>query len=58
LLDYKTDRVTQITDVKYEMAERYGVQLTVYQEAVESILKIPVKERLLYLFAANQEVNI
>ncbi|ANU22681.1 helicase-exonuclease AddAB subunit AddA [Planococcus donghaensis] len=58
LLDYKTDRVTQISDVKNEMSERYSVQLTVYQEAVESILKISVKERLLYLFAANQEVNI
>lgn len=58
LLDYKTDRVTHVHDVSEEMAERYSVQLTVYQEAVESILKISVKERLLYLFAANQEVNI
>lgn len=58
LLDYKTDRLAHLNDVKMEMAERYGVQLTVYQEAVEAILRIPVKERLLYLFAASQEVNI
>lgn len=58
LLDYKTDRVAHISNVSQEMAERYGIQLTVYQEAVESILRIPVKERLLYLFAASQEVTI
>lgn len=58
LLDYKTDRISHISDVNTEMAERYGVQLTVYQEAVESILRIPIKERLLYLFAASHEVTI
>ncbi|ANU10323.1 ATP-dependent nuclease subunit A [Planococcus antarcticus DSM 14505] len=58
LLDYKTDRVTHISDVTMEMNERYAVQLTVYQEAVEAVLRIPIKERLLYLFAASQEVNI
>ncbi len=58
LLDYKTDRVANMSNMKNEMAERYSVQLTVYQEAVESILQISVKERLLYLFAASQEVNI
>lgn len=58
LVDYKTDRVANMSNVKSEMTERYNVQLTVYQEAVESILQISVKERLLYLFAVNQEVNI
>ena len=58
LLDYKTDRVSQITDIQAEMAARYEVQLSVYQEAVEEILRVPIKERLLYLFAANKEVNI
>ncbi|MDQ0429040.1 ATP-dependent helicase/nuclease subunit A [Planomicrobium stackebrandtii] len=58
LLDYKTDRVAHISNISMEMSERYGVQLTVYQEAVEAILRIPIKERLLYLFAASQEVNI
>ncbi|AQQ55121.1 helicase-exonuclease AddAB subunit AddA [Planococcus lenghuensis] len=58
LLDYKTDRTRQIADVPKEMAERYGVQLTAYEEAVENILLIHVKERVLYLFDADQEVRI
>ncbi len=58
LLDYKTDRVAHIENKQAEMNERYGVQLTVYQQAVQSILHIPVKERVLYLFASNEEVTI
>lgn len=58
LLDYKTDRVSQISDVPREMSARYEVQLSVYQEAVEAILKIPIKERLLYLFSSGEEVKI
>lgn len=58
LLDYKTDRTRQIADVQKEMAARYTVQLSVYQEAVEAILRVPIKQRLLYLFAAGEEVKI
>ena len=58
LLDYKTDRTRGMSDVQAEMAARYEVQLSVYQEAVESILRIPIKERLLYLFASEKEVKI
>jgi ATP-dependent helicase/nuclease subunit A len=58
LLDYKTDSVYQMADIAGEMAARYSVQLSVYQEAVEEILQIPIKERLLYLFAATQTVKI
>lgn len=58
LLDYKTDRVSQISDVPKEMSARYEIQLSVYQEAVEAILKIPIKERLLYLFSSGEEVKI
>lgn len=58
LLDYKTDRVYGIPDLQKEMASRYEVQLSVYQEAVEAILQIPIKERVLYLFAAGQQVEI
>src|SRR5690606_3832141 len=42
LLDYKTDRVYGIPDLQKEMASRYEVQLSVYQEAVEAILQIPI----------------
>ena len=58
LLDYKTDRLYQIEDVQSEMSARYEVQLTVYTEAVEAILKVPIKEKLLYLFSAEKEVRI
>ncbi|MGI2327447.1 helicase-exonuclease AddAB subunit AddA [Planococcus sp. YIM B11945] len=58
LLDYKTDRIGQLADVQSEMAARYTVQLAVYQDAVEAILRIPITERLLYLFAAGNEVKI
>ncbi len=58
LLDYKTDRLSQIEDVQSEMAARYEVQLTVYTEAVEAILQVPIKEKLLYLFSAGKEILI
>lgn len=58
LLDYKTDSIYQMADIAGEMTARYNVQLAVYQEAVEEILQIPIKERLLYLFAAKQTVKI
>ena len=58
LLDYKTDRLYQIEDIETEMSARYEVQLSVYTEAVEAILKVSVKEKLLYLFSAEKEVTI
>lgn len=58
LLDYKTDSIYQMSDIAGEMAARYNVQLAIYQEAVEEILQISIKERLLYLFAAKQTVKI
>lgn len=58
LLDYKTDRLFGIPDVQLEMESRYEVQLSVYTEAVEEILRVPVKEKLLYLFAAEKEIKI
>ncbi|HSP22538.1 MAG TPA: 3'-5' exonuclease, partial [Planococcus sp. (in: firmicutes)] len=58
LLDYKTDNVLGIADIGQEMASRYGVQLAVYQEAAEAILQIRIKERLLYLFAAERTEKI
>jgi len=45
-------------DVQSVMKERYSIQLSVYQEAVEAILRIPIKERVLYLFSSNEEVEV
>ncbi|RAZ79512.1 helicase-exonuclease AddAB subunit AddA [Planococcus halotolerans] len=58
LLDYKTDRLYQIDDIETEMSARYEVQLSVYTEAVEAILKVSIKEKLLYLFSAEKEVTV
>ncbi|WP_088005679.1 helicase-exonuclease AddAB subunit AddA [Indiicoccus explosivorum] len=58
LLDYKTDRIRGIGNVEQEMAQRYGVQLSAYEEAVSRILHIPIKERILYLFNGDREVHL
>lgn len=60
LLDYKTDRIKGVfvteSSVLREMHIRYGMQLSLYQEAIENILSIRIKEKLLYLFDANQTI--
>ncbi|MBT2581708.1 helicase-exonuclease AddAB subunit AddA [Planococcus sp. ISL-109] len=58
LLDYKTDKTRQLSDIQSAMKERYSIQLSVYQEAVEAILRIPIKQRLLYLFSTSEEVEV
>jgi ATP-dependent helicase/nuclease subunit A len=58
LLDYKTDQTRQMSDIASAMKERYSVQLSVYQEAVEAILRIPIKQRILYLFSTSDEVEV
>ncbi|MBU0906353.1 MAG: PD-(D/E)XK nuclease family protein, partial [Firmicutes bacterium] len=58
LLDYKTDRVkgVLITEnaITREMNVRYGLQLSLYKEAIEQILRITIKEKILYLFDAEK----
>jgi len=49
LVDYKTDSPS---DVPTAM-ERHRQQLSIYADALESITKIPVKERILYLVRAG-----
>ncbi|TAA73194.1 helicase-exonuclease AddAB subunit AddA [Planococcus salinarum] len=58
LLDYKTDSLYGISNIQSEMASRYEVQLAVYTEAVEAIMRVPIKEKLLYLFAAEKEIRL
>lgn len=47
LLDYKTDRI----DSMKALWKRYSVQLDYYAEALERLMDMPVKQRLLYSFA-------
>ena len=46
LLDYKTDSVASMR----ELWNRYETQMDYYQEAVEKLMGMPVKERILYSF--------
>lgn len=40
------------------MTKTYQIQLNYYQHAVESIKRIQVSERLLYLYSVGQQVKI
>lgn len=60
LLDYKTDRIrppfSDEPALTNEMLSRYGVQLRIYGEAVESILNVQLHEKILYLVDKGIEV--
>ncbi|WP_404427595.1 helicase-exonuclease AddAB subunit AddA [Ureibacillus chungkukjangi] len=62
LLDYKTDKILpQFSEEPYltnEMKKRYGVQLRIYTEAIESILQVKVDEKILYLYNAEAEIQL
>lgn len=62
LLDYKTDKVvgrySSDEGVDVEMQQRYGIQLNLYKKAIEAILKIEIKEMVLYLFDGQRTVTI
>ena len=60
LLDYKTDRIdNRIKDdlekVTAKMTKAYQIQLNYYQHAIESIKRVEVRERLLYLYSIAQD---
>lgn len=63
LLDYKTDYIEQyllgdFEKIKQKMTKSYQIQLNYYQHAVQSIKRIQIKERILYLYSIGQEVKI
>ncbi|MFJ8090418.1 helicase-exonuclease AddAB subunit AddA [Lysinibacillus sp. NPDC095746] len=61
LLDYKTDRIqshfAEEPALTKELLGRYGVQLRVYSEAIESILHIKVSDKVLYLFDIERALH-
>ncbi|MFJ3390894.1 helicase-exonuclease AddAB subunit AddA [Lysinibacillus sp. NPDC086135] len=61
LLDYKTDRIqshfAEEPALTKELLNRYGVQLRVYSEAIESILHIKVSDKVLYLFDIERALH-
>lgn len=56
IIDYKTDYVT--SDTIDERAEYYSGQLRVYTAAMERILKMPVREAILYFLRAGRAVKV
>ncbi len=50
IVDYKTDRV----DTKEQLIERYGVQLDMYEKALERIYNIKTDKKYIYSFALEQ----
>jgi len=49
-LDYKTDKV----QTGKELWDRYGTQLEYYEEALSSLMQMPVKEKILYSFSLEE----
>lgn len=61
LLDYKTDKVKHLVNneslLQQEMQKRYELQLSLYTQAIEAILQVEIKEKVLYLFDINRTVS-
>ena len=51
---YKTDRVSD----EKELAERYRVQLDYYEQALFRLTGKRVKQRLIYSFALEKEIEV
>lgn len=56
LIDYKTDFVKK--DQEQKLIERYKVQLNLYAEAIERITKTKVKNKYIYSFYLDKEIEI
>ena len=56
VVDFKTDYVTE--DTLREKAETYRPQLAAYSAALERILEMPVRHRILYFFRTGQTVEM
>ncbi|MBR2275969.1 MAG: UvrD-helicase domain-containing protein, partial [Lachnospiraceae bacterium] len=54
VVDYKTDRVNEST----ELVKRYELQLEYYARALQRLLGIPVKERIIYSTVLNQSILV
>ena len=54
LVDYKTDKVKTAD----ELRDRYRSQMQFYEQALEAIFGLPVREKLLYSFALGEIVTV
>ena len=53
VVDYKTDRIRRESD----LAARYEKQLAIFARALEQLLQVPVKERILYSVFLGKEIR-
>lgn len=56
IVDYKTDSVLNVNSK--DIAEKYKIQIDCYAKAVEKMLNIKVKEKIIYLFATGETINL
>ena len=54
VVDYKTDRVKDITELK----TRYSAQLKMYERALSECTGIPVKETVIYSLYKNEVISL
>ena len=54
VLDYKTDKVFRLED----LTQRYRAQLDYYGEALERLTGKPVKQKMIYSFALQAEIEV
>ena len=54
ILDFKTDRVDNPDVLK----SCYGEQLNIYAKACKKIFEMPVKQKIIYSFALNKEIEV
>ena len=57
IIDYKTDHIPKVNGEEI-LRSRYKVQLDYYQRAIEQITGKKVKQRILYSFALEKEVEV
>ena len=54
IIDYKTDFVKE----EAELIERYAMQLSLYKQAIEKLLALPIRECIIYSFCLGKEIVV
>lgn len=55
VMDFKTDNLAGVADPELILTHRYGLQLGLYALAVERLLKVPVRECIIYATSVHRE---
>ena len=59
LIDYKTDRIDSDDNTMIErMKSKYGLQIEVYGDAIESIINKSIDERYLYMLSSGEFIKM